>query len=324
MKLKLISILITVLMIWGCGNTNDKNSIEESGTVETTTILISSERAGKISKINCDEGSNIKESDTLMILDYELLQIKLDQAKAAEKMAKANYELLKKGARSEDKKTASENLNQAKVKYSSAKKDYDRYSKLYKEKVITLKQFEDAESRLNICDAQLKSAEENYKKIKNLVRPEELLKVEAAYEQAQAKSEEVRKLIKDSYVIAPINGTIIKRYAEIGETVNPMSSLLKLADLSEAEIVIYIPETDLGRIKLGQKAEIESDTYPGKRYEGKVKFISSEAEFTPKNVQTKDERVKLVFAVKVFVKNTERELKSGMPVDVKIILDDNE
>lgn len=130
----------------------------------------------------------------------------------------------------------------------------------------------------------------------------------------------LKKNIKDSFIISPLNGFIVKNFVESGEIVTPMSSLVKVSNLSTVELIIYVSEIELGKVKLGQKAVITVDTYPEKKYEGRVTFISPEAEFTPKNVQTKDERTKLVFAVKIEVPNKEFDLKSGMPADAEVYL----
>lgn len=318
MKIRILSFAIFCIVLIGCNGRSDDNLIEESGTIEITNSVISAEASGKINKILFSEGDKVKLGDTLLVIDHEILGIKLAQAKAAEKIAKANFELAKKGARSEDKNSAREQLKKAEVNFESAKNDYERFKNLYKERAVTKKQFEDIETRFQVSEAQLKTAELNFKKMKNIVRPEELLKAEGTYEQANAKVAEIKKYISDCFVVAPINGTIIKQFAEEGETVNKMSSLLKISDLSEAEVIIYVAETDLGKVKLGQTAEIKTDTYKDKKYNGIVTFISEEAEFTPKNIQTKDERVKLVFAVKITVENAHEELKSGMPADAAI------
>jgi HlyD family secretion protein len=99
-----------------------------------------------------------------------------------------------------------------------------------------------------------------------------------------------------------------------------MSALFKVSDLSTVELTVYINEPNLGKVKLGQSVEIYGDTFPGKAYEGNVVFISTEAEFTPKTIQTKEERTKLVYGVKIKIPNDDFELKSGMPVDAKIIM----
>jgi len=157
-------------------------------------------------------------------------------------------------------------------------------------------------------------------KVKKIFRPEEIEQAKANLKKAQASVDLLKKNIRDSYIISPLNGFVVKKFVEVGETVSPMSSLVKISNLSSVNLIIYVSEGDLGKIKLGQKAEITIDTYPDKKYDGKVTYISPEAEFTPKNIQTKDERTKLVFAVKIEILNKDFELKPGMPADAKIIL----
>lgn len=190
---------------------------------------------------------------------------------------------------------------------------------LFESNSITKRQLEETNTRYEVTKAQYNSAKENYSKIKNLARPEEIAQAKANYEKADAASKLIEKNIRDCFVTSPIKGTVVKSYIEKGETVSMLSSLAKITDLSIVELVIYVPENVLGKIKTGQKAEITTDSYAGKVYEGKVIFISPEAEFTPKNIQTKDERTKLVFAVKIEVPNPNNELKAGMPADAKVI-----
>ena len=134
--------------------------------------------------------------------------------------------------------------------------------------------------------------------------------------QASLKTSEVR--LRDSVIYATLNGIVLRKNVEEGETVAAGTSIFTVGDLENPWIKVYVKEDKLGLVKLGQKAQITTDSYPGKLYEGAVTYISSEAEFTPKNVQTREERVKLVFALKVSVKNENEELKPGMPADVKI------
>jgi len=157
-------------------------------------------------------------------------------------------------------------------------------------------------------------------KVKKIFRPEEIEQAKGNVKKAKASVDLLKKSIHDSYVTSPLSGFIVKKFVEVGETVTPMSSLFKVSNLSTVDLVIYVSEVELGKIKLGQKAEVSIDTYPDRKYEGKVTYISPEAEFTPKNVQTKDERTKLVFAVKITVDNKNFDLKPGMPADAKIYL----
>ena len=213
-------------------------------------------------------------------------------------------------------------LNQAKSNFDQSKKDKDRFEKLYNSQVITKKQLEDISTKYDISQAQLNSAKENLKKIKNIARPEEISQAKSNYEKAEAAVALINKSRNDCFVTSPINGYIVKSFVEKGESLSMLSSLFKVSDLSVVELVVYVSEEDLGKVKLGQTAEVSTDTYKDKTYEGKVIYISPEAEFTPKNIQTKDERTKLVFAVKVEIPNPDSELKAGMPADAVIKLQD--
>jgi HlyD family secretion protein len=227
-------------------------------------------------------------------------------------------DLLRNGARKEDIALAESSLNQAQVNYDQAKTDLDRLKKLYQTQTITKKQYDDAVSHFNLMNDQLSSAKENYIKMKNYARPEEIKQAEAKLNQSVASAGLIKKNINDSYIVSPLNGIVVKKYFEVGETVSPMSSLVKISDLTNVELYIYVTELELGKIKLGQKAEVSVDAFKDKKFEGRVNYISPEAEFTPKNIQTKDERTKLVFAVKIELPNPNFELKSGMPADARI------
>jgi HlyD family secretion protein len=136
--------------------------------------------------------------------------------------------------------------------------------------------------------------------------------------QAALRTAEVR--LHDSVVYSPLDGVVLRKNVEQGETVSAGTPVFTVGDLANPWIKVYVKEDKLGLVKLGEKAEISVDSFPGKKYEGEVTYISSEAEFTPKTVQTQEERVKLVFGVKVSVKNVNDELKPSMPADVKILV----
>jgi HlyD family secretion protein len=135
--------------------------------------------------------------------------------------------------------------------------------------------------------------------------------------QAAQRTAEVR--LRDAVILSPLNGTVLRKIIDEGETVGAGATIFLLGDLENPWVRVYVKEDRLGQVKLGQKAEVTVDSYPKKQYEGVVTSISSEAEFTPKNVQTREERIKLVFGVKGSVKNQNSELKPGMPADVKIL-----
>lgn len=318
--IKITTFFILLLLIAGCGNTDNNTFIEGTGTIESTNVIVSSRNAGEINSILFTEGERVNAGDTILIIDHEALEYQLDQALAGEQIAQAQLDLMLKGARSEDIKQAEEMMKQSEVNFNSAKNDFERYKQLWESKSISKKQFEDMTARYDVALAQYNSAKENYQKVKKIFRPEEIEQAKGNVKKAKASVDLLKKSIHDSYVTSPLSGFIVKKFVEVGETVTPMSSLFKVSNLSTVDLVIYVSEVELGKIKLGQKAEVSIDTYPDRKYEGKVTYISPEAEFTPKNVQTKDERTKLVFAVKITVDNKNFDLKPGMPADAKIYL----
>ncbi|MGE5432852.1 MAG: HlyD family secretion protein [Syntrophomonadaceae bacterium] len=319
MKTKLLMGIMSLgLFVWGCGNGNDKNTIDASGTIEATNVTVSAKVAGQIRKIYKDEGDNVKAGDTLLTADYDLLSIQLDQAEAGKDFAEAQLRLLRQGARSEDISQAEENSRQAQINLELSQRDKDRMAKLYESKSVTKKQYEDALSKYQLSQAQYNAAQENLKKMKNFARPEEIRQSEANLRKAEASVDLLKKNIQDSYVTSPINGILVKKFVEAGESVGPNSSLFRISDLSVVDLVIYVSEEELGKVKLGQKADVSVDAFKNKTFEGRVIYISPEAEFTPKNIQTKDERTKLVFAVKIEIKNPDFSLKAGMPADAVI------
>src|SRR3990172_8481070 len=316
--IKICAVLFIGLI--GCNNNDDENTLTASGNIEVTEIIVSSKVTGEVKNILNKEGKQVKHGDTIIIIDHENLDYQLMQAEANVDFAEAQLKLLKKGAREEDIKQAEEMLKQAEINFDQAKKDKERMTNLFESKSITKKQLEDATARYDVTLAQLNSAKENYKKITNLARPEEITQAEANLKRQKATADLLKKNIRDSYVTSPKDGFIVKTFVEEGETVSMLSSLFKVSDLSVAKLVIYVSEKELGKVKLNQEADIYIDTYEDKSYKGFVSYISPEAEFTPKNIQTKDERTKLVFAVKIEIPNPNLELKAGLPADAVIKL----
>lgn len=321
-NLVIISAALVSLLLSSCGNNEHPEFIEASGTIESTNVIVSSKTSGEIISINFQEGKRVSKGDTIIIIDHELMDIQLKQAIAGMHAAEASLKLMMKGAREEDIIQAEENLKQAEINLKQAQKDKERMQSLYNSKSVTLKQYEDALARFEVSTAQYNSARENLNKVKKIFRQEEIDQAKANVNKASAGVELLMKNINDSYVVSPINGFLIETFFERGESVNPMSSLFKVSELDIVELEIYISEEELGYIKLGQIVEVSIDTYKDKIYRGEVSYISPEAEFTPKNIQTKDERTKLVFAVKIKIPNNSYDLKSGMPADAVIKLKD--
>jgi HlyD family secretion protein len=266
--------------LWYFNNNNEQKKQKlYFGTIEATEVKISSEIMGRVLEVGFDEGDIVKASDRLVRIDDESLRAQKDQALAVLFAAKSRVDAL----------TA--NIN-------NVDSNLRRSNNLLSTGSISTQKYDSIKTEKEVLTAERKA-------------------MEGQIEQAKATIKNVEIQIGRAIVYAPVSGTILNRSVEPGEIVMPGSLLFTMADLKNCYVRIYIPETILGRVKIGQKVKIFSDSYPNKHYFGKVTTISSQAEFTPKNVQTKEERVRLVYGVKVAVENLEGELKIGMPVDAE-------
>ena len=294
--------LMTLMMI-SCSGSNNKE-ISASGTIETTEITISAKVGGEVMKLLCDEGWTVKKGDTIAIIDRSDLDIQLKQALANADAAEAQHLLAVRGAREED-------IAQAEANFKNAGDDLNRMKELMKTNAVTQKQLDDAETRFVV-------AQQTYEKLKRGSRAEEIQAARARRNQAMAQVESIRKKISDSYITAPMAGVVTQKAIEQGEVVMPNASLFRIAEIKKVHLMIYVTEIELAIVKLGQEAKVTIDAYPDRTFPGTVTYISQIAEFTPKNVQTKDDRTKLVFGVKIQIDNPEQIFKPGMPADATI------
>jgi len=301
-----------------CWEGRPKDLISASGTIEAIEINVASKVAGQVVELAAEEGRRVEPGDILAIVDHAALDIQLRQATAGVRLAEAQLALLVKGARSEDIRQAEETLKQAEASLKLAADDARRMRDLAGSGSVTPKSRDDAETRLAVATAQKNAADEALKKVRRLARPEEIRAAEARLAQAQAAADLLAKTIADCTIAAPSAGVVTQRAVERGELVSPGATLVTLVDLDIVSVMIYVPEKVLGRIKLGDRAEVRIDAFPDKTFAGEVTYISPEAEFTPKNVQTKEDRVKLVFGVKIEIENREGWLKPGLPADALI------
>jgi HlyD family secretion protein len=301
----LLLVFAVGILIDGCGR-NDNETIEASGTIEGTDVTVSAEVAGKILEVRVDEGSYVTKGDTLLTFDDIDYQIQLRQQLANKEAAEAQYELAIEGSRRED-------IAYAEATFKNAEADYKRMKDLLALQSITQKQYDDALARYI-------TAQQTYEKVSRGSRPAEIRAARARRDQTAAQVDQLRKKVSDCRVLAPTNGTVTLRAVEPGELVTMGSNLLRITNLERVKLTLYVGEDELGKVKLGQQAKIRVDSYPDKVYNGKVVYISPVAEFTPKNVQTKEERTKLVFGVKIEADNLDGALKPGMPADAEILL----
>ncbi|HSQ77138.1 MAG TPA: efflux RND transporter periplasmic adaptor subunit [Bacteroidota bacterium] len=285
----------------GCGGNAD-GLIEASGTIEGTEINVAAEVGGRVLRVAVTEGARVAAGDTLVVINDEEYRLQLKQAEANLASQDAAYRLAREGSRKED-------LLQAEAAYTAAKADHQRMVDLLATATITQKQYDDVYARFV-------AAEQTYAKARTGLRPEEISGARARREGAAAQVELLQKRIRDCTVLAPAPGTVTLRAVEPGELVGMGSHVVRVTFLDKVKLTIYVNEAELGLVNLGQPAEVFIDSFGESRpFSGTVVYISPTAEFTPKNVQTKEERTKLVFAVKIEVNNPDGALKPGLPAD---------
>ena len=293
-------------------------AIEASGTIEGTSVQVSSRSSGEILHLDASEGTRVKRGDLLAVIDHSVLDLQLGQAASGVDLARAQLDLLTNGARGEDLAQAKEALNQANETLRSAQEDFQRMESLFGSGAATKKQRDDAQTRHANAVAQANAADQALKKLQNFARPEDVKAALARVDQAAYAVRLLEKSIRDCTVRAPADGVVTERFVEEGELAAPGTGLFVITNLDRMKLTIYVPETDLGNIRLGERANISIDSNPGASYPGTVTWISPVAEFTPRDIQTKDERVKLVYAVRIEISNPSGIFKPGMPADATL------
>lgn len=316
----IFSLILFFILLPNCRNKNkDQNTIEVSGLIEAIETEIRSQVQGEVKQILVTEGQYVNGGDLLCLLDDEKLHIQLSQVRATLEGSDLKLRLFRKGTKKELIAVAKNQLESAEKELEIAKKDQERMAKLFSEGAISQIQKEQADLRLKVSLDGYESAKENYQLALRGKEKEEIEMVEAEIKSFQAQEQLLLRQIKDTEISSPINGYLNIKHVEVGELALPGTTLFSLIDLTQTYVKAYIPERHIGRIKIGDKVEVFSDSFPEEAFRGEVNYISDKAEFAPKDIQTKEERLKLVFMIKSYLENHERKLKPGMPVEVKII-----
>ena len=293
--MKLTKIIIGLLLfgnlLVACKN-NEK--ADGYGNFESTEITVSAENSGKLLQFNVEEGQLLKKDAYVGFIDTIPLSLKRDQLLASKAIvySKSGSVLSQINVLNAQLKTATINKN--------------RIENLIRENAGTQKQLDDINGEINVIQKQIKSVESQNSPVINEI------------ESLDIQLKQVEDLLQKSNIINPVNGTVLSKYAEVNELTSFGKPLYKIADLSTMELRVYVSETQLSNIKIGHEVTVKIDAGAMmKEFKGNIIWIASEAEFTPKIIQTKEERVNLVYAVKVAVKN-DGSLKIGMPAEMWI------
>ncbi len=323
----LVIVIPVVLMITGptylhyhTRSHGDSSIIRISGNIEVTDAEVSFKISGRVEKRLADEGEIVREGDLVALLDSSDLASEMEIRRAELQMAQADLSELEAGSRPEEIAEAEAKLAAAKADKEHLESDFHRAMELYQKQAISAEEYIHTKGTYEVAVARMQEAEERYKLIKEGPRKERIEQARARVRQARATLKLAQVRLGYTKLVSPLSGVVLSKNIEPGEYVSPGTPVVTVGDLERPWLRAYINETDLGRVKVGQQVKVTTDTYPGKVYEGHISFIAPEAEFTPKNVQTQKERVKLVYRVKVEMTNPGMELKPGMPADADILL----
>ncbi len=330
----LVIFSLAAFLVTGCDNRAAK-TIYVSGTIEATESSVNAETGGRITEIAVDEGSKVKKGDVLARIDSTVQALQVQQAEAALRAAQEKTKEVKKGTREQLITQAQKAVSQmsslqqgARQTMENARENLARIRALFEEGGATSQQlsnaqtqFETAKAQYDAYTAQKESALEQLELLQSGATEEAVNIADAGVAQAQANLAIAKAQLAKTVLYASGDGIISSVNYHEGEFVAPGAAVITITDSDDLWITVYVPEKDLPQIKLGRKAKIFIDAYPQKPFQGSVSFISSKAEFTPKNLQTREERVNMVFAVKIKITDGKERLKPGLPADVEIPVD---
>jgi HlyD family secretion protein len=300
----------------GCSPGRDPSLIVASGHVEATDVRVATKVGGRIASVSVEEGDHVEAGRELARIDTVDIRLALDAARAERAQADAELRLRLAGAREEEIAEAEAVAGQAEADLAGAQRELDRMQGLLDAGSGAAKARDDARTRRDVAARALEAARERLRRLRAGSRREEVDAARARLAAAEARIAQLEQQERDAVIAAPAAGVVTERLVEPGELVSAGGPLAVVTDLAGAWLDVYVGEPDLGRIRVGQEVEVRTDD--GRTRAGRIAVIASKAEFTPKNVQTRDERVKLVFKVKVALPNDDGLFKPGMPAEARI------
>ena len=290
------------------------------GNVEIRRVHLGFRVPGRIAEILFEEGDTVKKGETIARLDSEPYTDTLAVAAAQVEGAQANCSKLEAGNRPQEIEQARSTLNERIASLKVLESDYRRAEQLLERQTITDQEFETVIARRDEADARKKLAEENLNLLIDGFRKEDIAIGQSQLSEAKAYLKKAETDLADTVLLCPNDGILLTRVEEVGSVVNAGQIVVSLSLKDVVWVYVYVSEPKLGELAQGMRAEIVTDTRPDKPYQGQVGYISPEAEFTPKNVETTELRTSLVYRVRIIADNPDDGLRQGMPVTVRLLL----
>lgn len=311
-----LAIVVTIIFLRRSPETTGELKI--SGTIEVTSTELSFKVPGRLTERLVDEGEMVQAGQVVARLDADELRNERDARLAQQRAAEAGLADLRAGSRREDIAQSRAVLERRRAEADRLASDARRMEELFRREVVPLKDLEAARAARDASAASVREARERLGLLKSGPRPDAVREKSAQADAAQAALAQAETRLSQSVLTSPLTGLVLAKHAEPGEMVAAGGAIVTVGEMDQVWLRGYIPEYELGKVKVGQTARVTVDTWPDRAFEGRVSFISPQAEFTPKNVQTEKERVKLVYRIKITLPNPQMELKPGMPADAVI------
>ena len=311
----LLVVTVALARAAACRRAPDSSQIVASGHVEATDVRISAKVPGRLEAVPVQEGDAVKAGQEVARVETTDLRLALQQARAEREHASAELRLRLAGARKEDIAELQAQMRGVQADLEGAQKDLERMQGLLDSGSGTTKARDDARTRRDSLQARLQAMGQALQRLQAGFRTEEIEASRARVASAEARVAQLDQQAADATVRAPLDATVTEKVAEPGEIVQAGAPLLVLTNLRQPWLTVYVGALDLPKLRLGQQADVTTDD--GQARKGTVSYIASQAEFTPKNVQTRDERVKLVYKVKLGLPNDDGLFKPGMPASAR-------
>jgi HlyD family secretion protein len=289
--------------------------------VDAREVDVAFQAGGRIAQLHADEGQVVSSGDLLAELDTHDYQLALSRAQSESNAAGQTLAALKAGTREQEIRVGEANLAQARASQKFARDEVKRVADLVSKNFISQQQLDAARQQADIADAQVEQARQSLNLLRAGPRKEDIQRAAAQFEASKAAVAQAQRQLDYAKLASPVNGVVSVRLAEQGQVVASGQPILRIAELEKPWVRAFLGEPDLPRVKLGQAAEVRVDGLPDKVFKGRLVFISPQAEFTPKTVETHSLRVDLVYRIKVEVDAPGGELKIGMPADVSFPAD---
>ncbi|TKS59547.1 MAG: hypothetical protein EWM72_02115 [Nitrospira sp.] len=306
------------LYVHTAANQAADTTLRISGNIEAHESVVSFKVQGRIVELPVQEGQSVTQRDLLARLDDDDYRQQVSVDEATVRMREAELELALAGSRVQEIQAAKQTLLDAQADLELKRAEFRRRQALLAEQGVSREDVDSAATQLKRAQATYERVKQIYDQIVEGTRKEEIAVRRANLQLAREALQMSRVKLTYTVLSAPVSGVMLVRQAELGEVVSPGTPVVTIADVDHLWLRGYLNETDLGRVRWGQSATVHTDTYPDKAYQGRVSFISSQAEFTPKSVETHKERVTLVYRIKIDLDNPNHELKPGMPAEAVI------